>query len=573
MNWRVLVVAAILAGLALGFAPAFSQASSTSGVARVSLTHNYTLDSYGYGVLNDSFTFSNNGTSAAQIPTLQVGIPPRISARTLALALSPNNQFSLSQSQSGGNTSVTITPDQPTLNSGANATVALEGIVSNVLNYTSTGFGGAGPVLVMLSPSLNVNVTTLDSIISVPSSGQFLSIEPGFTSSSTGSYIAETQTAVRPAASEVYLSFNATQAQFTPLDVYSLVRTIVPSANGSPMVEDQFSVHSFANYSIASVHLNLLNPGAGSVTEIPSTSVPLVNPLVVTVSSGVLNFQSSNIGAPLLANSNVTLTLAYPLPSSLIAVNGNSVKVTVPIKPILGALVSNYSIVLAPAKGVTSSGPTVVNEVVNPLTVGSVQFTYTVSVGWAVDQALPAGIFVFAVAFALFAIQRPSSGEEGEKAGRKTSDVLRAFDEKTGLETQYMQQFANAPKGSISKTEFDRMRNEVSELRALGHPEAQRDEEHPRLREAIRRAHACRGGREGGGQGVQGPSQPVHAIPREQDERGDVQEAPAQLPEEGGLRNQPSLRPAPRDEDRREVEADECPLVGHSSDDSRRVLR
>ncbi len=465
MKWRVLVVAAILAGLALGFAPAFSQ-SSTSGAARVSLTHNYTLDSFGYGVLNDSFTFSNNGTSAAQIPTLQVGLPPRISARTLALALSPNNQFSLSQSQSGGNTSLTITPDQPTLNSGANVTVTLEGIVSDVLNYTTAGFGGAGPFLVMLSPSLNVNVTTLDSIITVPSAGQFLSIEPGFTASASGNYIAESQTAVRPAASEVYLNFNATQAQFTPLDVYHLVRTIVPSANGSPMVEEQFSVHSFANYSIAQVHLNLLNPGAGSVTEVPSTSVPLVNPLVVTLSSGDLSFQSSNIGAPLLANSNVTLTLAYPLPSSLIAVSGNSVKVTVPIKPVLGALVSNYSIVLAPAKGVTPSGPTVVNEVVNPLTAGSVQFTYTVSVGWAADQALPAGVFVFAVAFAMFAIQRPSSGEEGEKAGRKTSDVLRAFDEKTGLETTYMQQFASAPKGSINKTEFDRMRNEVSELRS-----------------------------------------------------------------------------------------------------------
>jgi hypothetical protein len=49
---------------------------------------------------------------------------------------------------------------------------------------------------------------------------------------------------------------------------------------------------------------------------------------------------------------------------------------------------------------------------------------------------------------------------------RKTSDVLRAFDEKTGLEAQYMNEFAAAAKGSISKADFDRMRNEVSELRS-----------------------------------------------------------------------------------------------------------
>ena len=43
---------------------------------------------------------------------------------------------------------------------------------------------------------------------------------------------------------------------------------------------------------------------------------------------------------------------------------------------------------------------------------------------------------------------------------------MKAFDEKTGLETQYMAELSTATKGSISKTEFDRMRNEVSELRA-----------------------------------------------------------------------------------------------------------
>jgi len=461
-----LVVAAILAGLALGFAPAFSQASSTSGVARVSLNHEYILDVYGYGVINDSFTFSNNGTSPVQIPTLQVGLPAKVSARAFGLVLSPSSQFALSQSQSNGNTSVTITPDQPTLNAGANVTVALEGVLNNVLNYTKPGFTSTAPVLVMYTPSLNVNVTTLSSNIVIPPGGQFLTSKPTYTLSSNGDVLTFKQTAVRPSASEGYLSFNATQTTFTPITLYHLVRTIVPSANGSPIVEDQFSVHSLASYNIAQVHLNLLNTGIEQVTEVPSTSVPLVNPLVVTLSSGNVLFQNSNIGAPLLPNSNVTLTFEYPLPSSLISVSGNSVKITIPYKPLIGAPVSNYSITLAPAKGITPSGPTVVNQAVTPLTTGSVQFTYTVSVGWAADQAVPAGIFVFAVAFAMFAIQRPSSGEEGEKDTRKTSEVLRAFDEKTGLETQYMQQFASAPKGSISRTEFDRMRNEVSELRS-----------------------------------------------------------------------------------------------------------
>jgi hypothetical protein len=464
LNWRVLFVAAALAGLAVGFAPAFSQ---TSGVASVSLQHNYILDSYGYGILNDSFTFTNNGTSPAQIPTLQVGLPPKVSARISGLVLSPGNQFSLSQSQSNGNTSVTITPNQPTLTAGANVTVALKGVLSSILNFSSAGFNTQSPLLLMYSPSLNVNVTTLNSNLILPAGGQFLSLEPGFTASANDNLLSLSKTAVRPVASEGYLTFNATQTEFSPITVYDLARTIVPSANGSPMVQEQFSIHSLANYSIGQVHLNLLNPSVEKVTEVPSTPVPLVNPLVVTLNSGTLGFFSSNIGAPLPADSNVTLTLEYPLPASLISVSGNTVTVTVPYKPVIGVPVSNYTISLASAKGVTPSGQTVVHEVVNPLTTGSVQFTYAVSVGWAADQAVPAGIFVFAVVFAMFAIQRPlSSAEEGEKATRRTSDVLRSFDEKTALEAKYMEEFASATKGSISKSDFDRMRNEVNELRS-----------------------------------------------------------------------------------------------------------
>jgi hypothetical protein len=468
LNWRVFAAVAILAGLALGFAPAFSQAAPGSGVASVSLHHSYVINIYGFGVLNDSFTFSNNGTSSVQIPTLQVGLPTKISTRTSGLVLSPSNQFSLSQSQSNGNTSVTITPDQPTLNSGASVTVALEGFVSNVLNYSKLGFTGNAPSLVMLSPSLNVNVTTFGSQALVPSGAQFLTVPPTYAAASTGTVVSLTQTGVRPSASEIYLTLNATQTALTPITVTHLVRTIVPSANGSPMVQDSFTVHNDATFNVGQLRLDLLSPGLQSVTEVPSTTVPLVNPTAVSLSAGELTLQSANIGALLLPNSNITLTFTYPLPSSLIAVNGNSVVLTIPYKPLIGALVNNYSIILAPSKGIVPSGPTSATHLtVTPITPGNVKFTYTVSVGWAADQAIPAGILVFAVAFALFAIQRPSTAsEEGEKAIRKTSDVLRAFDEKTGLETQYMDEFASAPKGSISKAEFDRMRNEVSELRS-----------------------------------------------------------------------------------------------------------
>ena len=71
----------------------------------MSFNHYYGITSYGYGVLNDSFTFKNNGTSAVQIPTLQVGLPSSIASRAFGVVLSPSDQFSVSQATGNNGTS------------------------------------------------------------------------------------------------------------------------------------------------------------------------------------------------------------------------------------------------------------------------------------------------------------------------------------------------------------------------------------------------------------------------------------------------------------------------------------
>lgn len=461
----------MVASLAVGFAPASSQASSASGsgVASVSVAHYYTLNALGFGVINDSFTFANNGTSSVQIPTLKVGLPSRISARTTGLVLGAGEPFSLSQSQQGANTTVTISPNQATLGPGANTTVILEGAVTNILNYSSNGFSSSAPTLVLYSPSLNVNVTRIKSNLLVPTGGGLQSLASGFAYSPANGTYTRTETGVFPQASEGYATFNYTSSgSFTPIEVTQLVRTIVPSANSSPMVVDKFTIRNMASYNMTEIRLNLLNHGVSSVTELPSTEPPLINPQRLSLSSGNLIIAQANVGSLLYPLSNLTVTFTYPLPASMMSISGNTVKLTIPYTPLVPAPVSNYSLILAPASGIVASGQSsILGKAVDPFTPGSAVFTYTVGLGWAADKAIPAGILVFAVAFALFAIQRPEGkAQETEKTSRRTSDVLRAFEEKTGLETQYMAEFASAGKGSIGKADFDRMRNEVSELRS-----------------------------------------------------------------------------------------------------------
>lgn len=477
MNWRAILAVALAAGLALQFVPAYSQGSSP-GVANVSVKHYYIVTSYGFGVLNDSFTFSNpSNSSTATIPTINVALPSRIASRTLGVVLSPSDQFTVTTSAASNGTNVaTIAPVQPTLQAGQSVTVALKAVLDNIMNYTSaTGYTSAAKILVLLSPGLDTEVTSMRSTIILPVGGQFQGTVPGFGSASsnstTPSYV-RNQTSIQPTASAEYLNFtDPNQSSFTPLTVNSLVRTIVPSANGTPMVEDYFSLHSLASYSISQIHLYLLNPSLTQVNIVPGTDPPLLNPQLTPLGSGQIAFADNSLGSNLLANSNFSLTVQYALPRSMLTISGNTVTVKVPYSPVIAAACRNYSIILAPVDGIVPKGPTrITDQVVTPFTPGTVDFTYSVSFGWAADKAIPAGLLVFAVAFAMFAIQRPSGrGEESEveeKGIRLVKDVLNAFEEKTGLEEQYVGELAGAKKGAVGKGDFDKMRNEISDLRS-----------------------------------------------------------------------------------------------------------
>jgi hypothetical protein len=469
LNWRLVLALTISLGLALVFVPAISAPSAMA--PSLSVNHSYILTAYGYGILNDTFTFKNNGTSDLQIPTVQIGLPDQISSKANGIVLIPSDQYTLSQSDTNGTNTLTVAPNTPTLRAGASSTVAVKAVLTNVLNYSNGTFTTAAKMLVLLSPSLNTNVTEMKSSIVLPLGGSFASPPSGFTApvSKTGLQVySMTQNNIRPQASVANLNFtDSNQAAFTPITVNGLIRTIVPTSDGPPQVQDQFSIQNLASYSVSQIRLSLLNPSLASVTVVPNTVPPLMNPRAVPLASGALVFASTPLASPLLPQSNASLTVLYPLPSSMVTVSGTNVKIVVPLVPMIAAPVSNYTIVLAPSKGITPTSPTVItNRSVTPLTPDSVTFSYSVNIGWAADQAVPAAALIFAVAFALFAIQKPAAEEEEiQKNERTTSDVLQGFEEKIGLETQFMQELASKPKGSVSRATFERMKNEVSELR------------------------------------------------------------------------------------------------------------
>ena len=61
--------------------------AQTSGTPIVTLDHEYYINEFGAGLLNDTFVFQNNGTSTIQVPSVQLGIPDTVYSHTVAYAV------------------------------------------------------------------------------------------------------------------------------------------------------------------------------------------------------------------------------------------------------------------------------------------------------------------------------------------------------------------------------------------------------------------------------------------------------------------------------------------------------
>src|SRR5262245_41694719 len=112
--------------------------SQANGQATVTVLHHYTLNFSGFGVLNDCVTYCIPGTSAAQIPSVQLARPDVILSRAAGRTFVPSGgqQFTETRSESNGTTTFTITSSQPTLQPKASSSVRLEAYVKDIRNST-----------------------------------------------------------------------------------------------------------------------------------------------------------------------------------------------------------------------------------------------------------------------------------------------------------------------------------------------------------------------------------------------------------------------------------------------------
>jgi hypothetical protein len=452
-------------------APAVAQ---TGGGPVITLTHEYYINEFGFGLLNDSFTFQNNGTSTVQVPAFQLGIPDAIASHAAAFAVVPATGFAQSRTDNGSLTTITVTPNSPTLAAGAFSRVSLETYLTNVLNITAGSTKPFG-ALILLSPSVNIEVNTLNLIVALPNGGTLAPAPTGFISlpaTSPPTY-SITRTNVTPTISTLWSRLTDTnQAFFLPVQVTSVVRTIIPSVNANPQVQDRITLRNLASYSISNLPLTLLSGATSTVTIVPWSTPPTINPTLVTLTNGALALTSAPFSAPIQPGDNFTFAYVYSVPSSLVKASGSTVTISIPYDLPLQAVVGNYTVTTLLGSGMRPVGAskTVITNA-TPISQGTTTVGYSVNPGWAADQAVPVASLLFAASFIVLALKRPGSEEKEEDKEEEENvtdmlpDLIKGLEDKIGLFSQFQTDVAGKAQGAVTRAQFTKIRTEIDALK------------------------------------------------------------------------------------------------------------
>lgn len=472
---RILIGCVALLLLVSMAAPAAAQ---TGGAPVVTLTHIYQITEFGFGFLNDTFTFHDNGTSAVQIPSFQLGIPDVVASHAVSFVI-PQSGFSFTTSNNGTVTTISVAPSSASLAAGATAKASIEAYLDNVLNITAGSSAKFGAE-VLLSPSTNIEVNTLNLVVETPESAVLVpALAPPWVSSPSSSppSYSVTKSNVTAAISTKWEDLNATdEAFFLPVQVSNVQTTIIPNASGYPQIEQLVTLRNLASYEISSLPLSLLSSSIESVTVVPSTNPPTIDPTVVSLTGGTLSLSVTDAPpffAPVQPGDNFTFAILYPAPSSLVKTSGNTVTVSIPYTLPIQGIVGSYvvSTQLPPGMHSVGSGQT---KVANATSIdrGTIDLSYSVSPGWAAGGAIPLATLLFAAAFVVMALRSPKGEkkEEGEEEETKVTealpDLIKGLEEKIGLFEQFLSRVAGKSQGSVSRADFSKVRNEIDSLKS-----------------------------------------------------------------------------------------------------------
>jgi hypothetical protein len=317
VGWRLFVLnrAFLLMGLValLLLSAAPLAPGQTPGKPAITVSSQYIVGGYGFGVVNETVSFNNTGSSAVQIPSFSLGFPHSLASRFVGSVAIFGTGFTVSNSTQGGNQTFTAASSQ-SLQPGATASFSIKGLLKSVVARIN---GSVTHVFVLHYPSLNMQADVLKSTIQIPSAASLSPVPTGYTAgaSAVGAVYKNTFSNLGPTSSLVSTPtvVQGATPSFVPLRVYSAHRTISVNSVGTPQVEDDLTLKNNGTSPINTIRLSLLDNTVNKALVVSKGVPPLLNPTQIDVTGGFVNLQQKPFLQSLAAGANLSLSIVYNL--------------------------------------------------------------------------------------------------------------------------------------------------------------------------------------------------------------------------------------------------------------------
>jgi hypothetical protein len=461
------VIAVLLAALfALSFVP--FEGIAAQGGPQVQVSQHYTVHRYGWATLNETVTYTNSGTAAVATPDIQLGFG-NLTGR-VATSTAVGGSFTSSLVGSGSGAVFEIGNGNQPIAAGASVSFTFDAIITGV----GSDSNGSLYVEIVEQPSVNVQVSTLRSSIQMPTSTSLAKAPTGFSTTSTGSNYTYTGTFTNYNSTSATIRraavTNSTGIDYFPLTVAHASRTISVNTDGTPVVQDSITFTNGGATKMTKLYVKPLEASSGSVTIVPSDQPPLVASATVKLSGGAISLTVPGVGVGVAAGDNYTITFDYALASQYYTKSGSTVSIALPSLPPIEMPVKSYDVTIQsrPGVNVLKDAPGRV-ENANPFVKGTIDVSYQITFGWALDSSVPLGSLLFALTLsALFITGRSKrqEAEEEESASDTATPLIKAFEEKSGVIESMFEEVEGADASTANKVFFDDLRSRYDAFRS-----------------------------------------------------------------------------------------------------------
>lgn len=438
------------------------------GTTQTTVTSQYIVNRYGYAVVNETVKLENNGSMSVQVPDMQFGLGNLSSLVTSFIVTGAG--YSVSSSTGPSGQVYTVSGGGTSLAAGANSSFSFKA----TLNDVSKKSNGTLILSVLDRPYLSFGTVSEKLVVNMPASTQLTKAPAGFKQSVSGTNTTYSEmlngTAPQQALTESIAIAQSSTMDFHPVVVHYASRQIVFTSDGSPMVEDSVTLQNLGTTELNTLTVAPLTTPSSKVRILPSTVPPILSATNVLLSSGGIDLTNSAVGLPVDPGANITMTYEYPLPKQYYTISGGVVSVTVPLSPPIAAFVRSYTLGLSvpPGVDVVKGAPAKMTDV-GPFEAGTATLSYGLTVGWALDGGVPAASSFFVILLVgLLAVRTrmaPEEEEEEETATERSTDMVKAFEEKTSLINGMFEEIGRTDPSRLGKAYFDELRGRLDTFR------------------------------------------------------------------------------------------------------------